>query len=558
MILFAIFLSTVSASVGISLESNFTEGLMNDTYHHLCEENFATFRKFVDCYSANSTVSVKPFFCFTFNENNNEFFFGRCPLVSSGIFLPSQISSPLTFNEKFMCKFQNRTGQLCSKCSNEHALSLNSVMFNCVPVKHCHGYEWLIFIILHIVPVTLLFVLIVVFEIKLLSGYAFAYILFSQVICLQSLDQENTLGLADTSKSPRKIYNVLMTFYSIWTMDTGRLIYPGELCTRDNIDTVGAIMLQLLPAFYSFFLVFVTYVCILLCKKCHKATRICKPLSSCFARLSAKRMNLNLLLINAFAAFYVISYAKVFTTCLMVLTPTYLYDLEGDHDQSVYLYDASAGYFAGARLILLSTLALLILIVIVVIPTIVLLLYQCRKFRETFQLNKPCFITLMDSFQQCYKDGTNGTKDCRWFSAVYFLLRIVLFTLYLMLNNVFFYHYTMLLLMQGCLIGTVILIVFVSPYKNSAYNKLDIVMMLLGMVLLSLAICNSFPIYDLNCVQIMIMILFLVPFFGAVLFIGYYTLVKVIVAIRLSVIACYIMILSSGSSLDNLVFDGQN
>ena len=561
--LFSIFLSIVSASTCMSLGSNFNEGLLNDTYQHFCEGNFSNFRKFVNCYySANSTVSVKSFFCFTFNEKNNDFFFGRCPLVShgfSGINLPSQISSPATFNENIMCKAQNRAGQLCSKCSKGHALSLNSVMFNCVPVKLCHKYNWLIFIILHIAPVTLLFVLIVVFEIRLLSGYAFAYILFSQVICLQPLDQQNTLGLSDTPELSLKIYYFLMTFYSIWTMDTGRMIYSKDLCTRDNIDTIGALMLQLLPVFYSFFLIFLTYVCILVCQKCHKATQICKPLSFCFSRLSAKRMNFNLLLVNVFAAFYVLSYAKVLTTCLMLLSPTYLYNLEGDRYQSVYLYDASSSYFSGARLIVLSTFALLILIVIVIFPTIVLLLYQWKKFRKTFKLDKPCFITLMDSFQQCYKDGTNGTKDCRWFSAVYFLLRIVLFTLYLMLENIFFYKYTMLLLMQGCLIVTVILIVFVSPYKNSAYNKLDIVIMLLGMVLLSLAICNSFPIYDRTSVQIMLMILFFVPFFGAVLFIGYYTLVKVIVGIRLSVKAWYIMRLSRrGSDVDNLGVAAQN
>ena len=283
-------------------------------------------------------------------------------------------------------RLKNRAGQLCSKCSKGHALSLNSVMFNCVPVKLCHKYNWSIFIILHIAPVTLLFVLIVVFEIRLLSGYAFAYILFSQVICLQPLDQQNTLGLSDTPELSLKIYYFLMTFYSIWTMDTGRMIYSKDLCTRDNIDTIGALMLQLLPVFYSFFLIFLTYVCILVCQKCHKATQICKPLSFCFSRLSAKRMNFNLLLVNVFAAFYVLSYAKVLTTCLMLLSPTYLYNLEGDRYQSVYLYDASSSYFSGARLIVLSTFALLILIVFVIFPTIVLLLYQWKKFRKTLSL----------------------------------------------------------------------------------------------------------------------------------------------------------------------------
>ena len=36
--------------------------------------------------------------------------------------------------------------------------------------------------------------------------------------------------------------------------------------------------------------------------------------------------------------------------------------------------------------------------------------------------------TFVDAFQGHYKDGTEpGTRDCRWFAAVYFLGRIIIF-----------------------------------------------------------------------------------------------------------------------------------
>ena len=31
--------------------------------------------------------------------------------------------------------------------------------------------------------------------------------------------------------------------------------------------------------------------------------------------------------------------------------------------------------------------------------------------------------TFADAFQGCYKDGTVGTQDCRWFSGVHLLVR---------------------------------------------------------------------------------------------------------------------------------------
>ena len=43
----------------------------------------------------------------------------------------------------------------------------------------------------------------------------------------------------------------------------------------------------------------------------------------------------------------------------------------------------------------------------------------------------------MDSFQGCYKDGTEpGTRDCRYFLAAFFALRILIFIVYGMTANV--------------------------------------------------------------------------------------------------------------------------
>ena len=35
----------------------------------------------------------------------------------------------------------------------------------------------------------------------------------------------------------------------------------------------------------------------------------------------------------------------------------------------------------------------------------------------------------MDAFQGHYKNGTNGTRDCRYLTAMYLLVRIVYFTI---------------------------------------------------------------------------------------------------------------------------------
>ena len=82
----------------------------------------------------------------------------------------------------------------------------------------------------------------------------------------------------------------------------------------------------------------------------------------------------------------------------------------------------------------------------------------------------------MDAFQGCYKDGTDGTRDCRYFAAVYPLFRIALYFVYAGTLSTLFYA-----------IGTIglslsaMLIALVQPYKKmfATYNTTDTVLSLL-------------------------------------------------------------------------------
>ena len=82
----------------------------------------------------------------------------------------------------------------------------------------------------------------------------------------------------------------------------------------------------------------------------------------------------------------------------------------------------------------------------------------------------------MDAFQGCYKDGTNGTRDCRYFAALYLLVRIAMYVGITALPASYrggFYD----------LIAIVILLVFVisiskfQPYKSPSYNLIDSILL---------------------------------------------------------------------------------
>jgi len=84
-------------------------------------------------------------------------------------------------------------------------------------------------------------------------------------------------------------------------------------------------------------------------------------------------------------------------------------------------------------------------------------------------LRSLAFDAFVDAFQGCYKDGTNGTRDCRYFASLNILLRILFVITFCVSRNptVFFFLIAILLGIYS------ILFVNAKPYKKSIYSTAD-------------------------------------------------------------------------------------
>jgi len=78
----------------------------------------------------------------------------------------------------------------------------------------------------------------------------------------------------------------------------------------------------------------------------------------------------------------------------------------------------------------------------------------------------------MDSFQGCYQ---NNPRDCRYFAAVYLMLRIALFIAYSVTLSQLNY-----LLDAALTILTAIVVAIVKPYKSSVQNVVLLLILALG------------------------------------------------------------------------------
>ena len=105
---------------------------------------------------------------------------------------------------------------------------------------------------------------------------------------------------------------------------------------------------------------------------------------------------------------------------------------------------------------------------LLLIPPVFLILYPFKWFQrllECSRLNRQGLRTFVDIFQGHFKDGTEGTRDWRSFSAVYFIARLLFAVEFLAIG--WWSTYTPLAIL--------VLIATVTPYKRRAYNMIECV-----------------------------------------------------------------------------------
>ena len=122
---------------------------------------------------------------------------------------------------------------------------------------------------------------------------------------------------------------------------------------------------------------------------------------------------------------FLLSYIKVFSVTGDLLVSTQIYQL-GSNISTLGLYYSPTVVYFGEEHLPYAILAVAILIVFLCTPFIILLLYPFQffqRFLSLFPVNWHYLRAFVDSFQGCYKDGTEpGTFDCRWFSVLTLLL----------------------------------------------------------------------------------------------------------------------------------------
>ena len=148
------------------------------------------------------------------HKNSHRIVAGSSPYYSSAsdlfIDLPNNYTDSL---DSFLCQQIHRTGVLCGKCIKGYGPSLHTL--ECI---HCDAeYMWVFYILSQYVPLTLLFILVIVMDIRVTSAPANAFIFFAQVIpTVFTLDGGGAIRLQHANSNLADVYTVL---YDIWNLE---------------------------------------------------------------------------------------------------------------------------------------------------------------------------------------------------------------------------------------------------------------------------------------------------------------------------------------------------
>ena len=428
----------------------------------------------VECNITTGVLSLQVCLCVTYNPITNESVAGHC-LYSCIAHLREQVYElPMTRNNftDLTCGVWKREGPLCSQCIQGYGIPLYSYDLNCVNCSSSFQTKELFkFLTVSIIPPTVLCIVVAVLHLNVLHPPWSAFVLVAQVMSTPVIMQSlfNYLNVKNYNQG-RLTSMVAATIYGPWNLDFFRALYKPT-CISPSITATQSYAIEEAIGLYPLVLLVVLYSFVTLRDRgCRVIVKIWKPFHFLLSRFQSK-LNLKTSLIDTFATFLLLSYMKIGFAAFYVLTPTLVWSPDGSYRLAVYM-DPSVAYF-GSSHIGYAVITLLLVFVVLIIPIILLFIYPCRCFHKClnhFHLRLLPLHAFVDAFQGCYKDGTNGTRDCRYFAGLQLALRLLFPFIFL-----FTRESMMCLFSFAVVLGLYItLFVIVQPYKNTVYNKTDV------------------------------------------------------------------------------------
>ena len=401
---------------------------------------------------------------------------GKINYQNDELLLPNTTNQ--TILDDFICG-SNRTGELCGQCRDNFSVFFHSKLYSCKQESSLCNYGILFYVLSELLPLTLLFIAILVMNISFTSGAVNGFILFAQVIDLLYIDAYHLTTFHQASW----FVSIYQFIYGFFNLD----FFSGEslsFCLWKGATVLDVLIFKYITTVFAVVLVFGLVVIVNYCT----CWRICK----CF-----RKQGFNVSVIQGLSAFLVMAYSQSTRITFEILQLAEIQNGTSPNSsvKHVVRLAGNVEYFSWQHGCY-AVPALVFLVFIVILPPSLLLvnpvLIKCAAFcqsrnfctscRSRYWLNKLLLIDLkplFDSFQGCFKD------NWRCFSGIYLLYRLVILLIRVVFPSLGSFY----------IVAEFVLVIFlvfhssVQPYQKRWHNVLDTI------IFGNLVIINGFSMF---------------------------------------------------------------
>ena len=420
-----------------------------------------------------STLQTSIMQCFCMTEEDGVLIVGACLHECLSITPYYPLPCHVSQIQNFTCPPSlKRGGPLCTKCINGHAYPVYSYKKECFKCEH-YKYNWLKYLAVAYLPLTIFYILVAMFSISFTSPLIIGLVMLFQLAASPTMLQ--FINWFSQGHNFGKFLAMYAAFASLLNLDFGRIYYT--FCLNPTATPLELNTLDYGVVVFPVFLIFLTHFLV----KLHK--RGTKPIVWVWLAIVAilgplrKQLKVNKSLIDVFASFLYLSSSRLLITSVNILKPVVVYyrKLDGELLVKNRVYsDPSLVYF-GNQHVKFALLAIVMVLLFFVLPVILLFVYPFSCFQRVLNrtgLNSLALRTFIDVFQGHYKDGTNGTRDYRYFSVFPFLFPLVIRTTFILTQCSIVYHYASFF----ALLYIAILLVL-RPFKQLLHNFITAAML---------------------------------------------------------------------------------
>ena len=372
--------------------------------------------------------------------------------------------------EEFICG-RERRGVLCGECQPDYSVNYHSYNYKCSENTLCN-VGWLLYIISELLPLTVVFIFVMTFNISFTSGALNGFILFAQLQDSLAVHGNGVIPIPPGHEFFVAFQRLTYRFFNFEFFSIEKLSF----CLWRDATVLDAMAFKYVTVVYALILVF---ICIFVMS----SSRVRRTLT-CLRPKSLRSTT-----IHGLTTFFIMCFSQCARVSIQIIGPAYLYKMGPEYVETVVfrsgqfkLFEPRHLRYALPAIFFISTLLIPPPVILILYPLTNKILARCNlsEAKACNFITKYIPIQLFDAFQSCFKD------EFRFFAGLYFFYRIATMVAFATSRTLTqFYTVLEMLLVIALALHSV-----VQPYKERWHNITD------SLLLANLAIINGLSLYN--------------------------------------------------------------